>query len=62
LQRHLEFRILVPAHHLQQLIARQHQLGDHRHQLLKGVDVHPDRLVGELGVGAAFVVLELLFG
>ena len=49
LQRRLEFRILVAAHDLEQLIARQHQLGHHRHQLLERIDGDADRLAGGLG-------------
>ena len=45
LQRHLVARILVPAGDLQELVAGQHQLRDHRHQVLERVDAHPDGLV-----------------
>ena len=48
LQRHLELGVLVAAADLQQLIAGQHQLRDHRHQVFEGVDIDPDRLVGDL--------------
>ena len=50
LQRHLEFGVLVAAGDLQELIARQHQLGDHRHQMFERVDIDADRLVGDLVV------------
>jgi hypothetical protein len=55
LQRRLELGILVPAHDLEQLIARQHQLGDHGHQMLERVDMHVDRLAGDAVVGALVV-------
>ena len=51
LQRRLELGILVAAHDLDQLIAREHQLRDHGHQVLERVDVHADRLVGDLASG-----------
>ena len=47
LQRRLEFGILVPAHDLEQLVAREHQLRDHGHQLLERVDGDADRLVAD---------------
>jgi hypothetical protein len=37
----------VPTHDFQELIAREHQLGDHRHQVLERVDVDADRLVDD---------------
>ena len=49
LQRRLEFRILVAAHDLEQLIAREHQLRHHGHQLFERIDGDADRLVGGLG-------------
>ena len=45
LQRHLELGIVVPAHDVEQLIARQHQLRHHRHQVFERVEVDADRLV-----------------
>ena len=48
LQRHLEFRILVPPADLEQLVAGQHQLRDHRHQVLERVDIDADRLIRDL--------------
>ena len=48
LQRHLELGVLVAAGDLQQLVAGQHQLGDHGHQMFQRVDVDADRLVGDL--------------
>ena len=48
LQRRLEFRILVAAHDLEQLIARQHQLRHHGHQVFERIDGDADRLVGDL--------------
>ena len=47
LQRHLELGIVVAPGDLQQLIARQHQLRHHRHQVFERVDIDPDRLVGD---------------
>ena len=44
LQRRLELGILVPADDLDELVAREHQLGDHGHQLLERVDMDADRL------------------
>ena len=48
LQRHLELGVLVATGNLQQLIAGQHQFRDHRHQMFEGIDVDPDRLIGDL--------------
>ena len=48
LQRHLELGVLVAAGDLQKLVAGQHQLGDHGHQMFERVDVDADRLVGDL--------------
>ena len=48
LQRHLELGVLVAAGDLQQLVAGQHQFGDHGHQMFEGIHVDPDRLVGDL--------------
>ena len=48
LQRHLELGVLVAAGDFQQLVAGQHQLGDHGHQMFERVDVDADRLVGDL--------------
>ena len=48
LQRHLEFGVLVPAHDLEELVAGEHQLGDHGHQVFERIDVDADRLVGDL--------------
>ena len=55
LQRRLEFGILVPPADLEQLVAREHQLRDHGHQVLERVDMHADRLVRDLAVGALVV-------
>jgi hypothetical protein len=49
LQRHLEVGILVPAHDLKQLIARQHELRHRRHQMIERIDADADRMVGEFG-------------
>ena len=51
LQRHLEFGFVVPAHDVEKLIAGQHQLGHHRHQVFERIDADADRLAGDLGVG-----------
>jgi hypothetical protein len=48
LQRHLELGVLVAAGDFQELVAGQHQLGDHGHQMFERVDVDADRLVGDL--------------
>ncbi len=48
LQRRLEFGILVAAHDLEQLVAGQHQLGHHGHQLFERIDGDADRLAGGL--------------
>src|SRR5438874_1370473 len=48
LQRHLELGVLVAAGDFQKLVAGQHQLGDHGHQVFERVDVDADRLVGDL--------------
>ena len=47
LQRHLEIGIFVPAHDLEKLVARQHQLRDRGHQMIERVDADADRMVGE---------------
>ena len=44
LQRPLEFGIFVTAHDLQKLIAGEHQLGNHRHQMFERIDCDADRL------------------
>ena len=49
LQWRLELGLLMAADDFEQLIAGEHQLGHHRHQLFEGVDCHTDRLVGALG-------------
>ena len=46
LQRRLEFGILLPARDLQELIAGEHQLRHHGHQVLERVDGDTDRLTG----------------
>ena len=53
LQRHLEIGIVVPAHDVEKLIARQHQLRNHRHQVFERVEVDADRLLRGLGLRAA---------
>ena len=58
LQRRLEFGIVVAAHDLEQLVARQHQLRHHGHQLFERIDGDADRLVAAFGV---VVVLRRLF-
>ena len=59
LQRHLEFGVLVAPRDLEQLVAREHQLGNHGHQLFQRVHVHADRLVGDLRL-VLVVFLEAL--
>jgi hypothetical protein len=51
LQRHLELGVLVSARDLEQLVAGEHELRHHRHQVLERLDIHPQRLAGELGFG-----------
>ena len=46
LQRHGELAVLVAAHHLQQLVAGQHQLGNQGHQVFEQFDVDADGLGG----------------
>ena len=44
---------------LQELVAGQHQLGDHGHEVFEGIDVDADRLVGDLvGFGDGHVGLR----
>jgi hypothetical protein len=50
LQGRLEFGLFVLADDFEQLIAGQHQLGHHRHQVFKRIDGHADRLTGALAV------------
>ena len=57
LQRHLELGIVVAPGDLQQLIAGQHQLRHHRHQVFQRVHVDADRLVGDL-VGLGHIDLD----
>ena len=61
LQRHLELGVLVAAGDLQELVAGQHQFGDHGHQMLQRVHVDADRLVGDL-VGLGNFHLDNRFG
>ena len=56
LQRDLEFGIVVAAGDVEQLVAGQHQLGHHRHQLLDGIDADADRLVGDARFGMIVAV------
>ena len=44
----LNSEFLVTAHDLKQLIAGEHQLGHHRHQLFERIDRYADRLTGGL--------------
>ena len=56
LQRHLELGVLVAPEDLQELVAGQHQLRHHRHQMFQRVDIDADRLVGDavaFGVSAS---------
>ena len=61
LQRHLELGVLVAARDLQELIARQNQFRDHRHQMFQRVHVDADRLVGDLVALGHFGVGGRLF-
>ena len=47
LQRHLEFAVFMVTDHLEQLIPRQHEFTDGRHQRFEQFDIHPDRLIGD---------------
>jgi hypothetical protein len=47
LQRDLELGIVVAAGDVEELIAGQHQLRHHRHQLLDGVDADANGFVGD---------------
>ena len=47
LERHLEVGIVMLAKDFKKLIARKDQLGNHRHELIEGVDADADRLVGQ---------------
>ncbi|MGY4343315.1 hypothetical protein ACVWW3_008221 [Bradyrhizobium sp. LM2.9] len=63
LQRHLELGVLVATGDLQQLVAGQHQLGDHGHQMLQRIHVDADRLVGDaVALGGRLVGRRLLRG
>ena len=45
LQRSVEFRILMPPPDLDELIARQHELGNHRHQSFERIEIDADRAI-----------------
>ena len=62
LQRHLEFGILVPAHDLKQLIARQHQLRHHRHEMFERIDADADRQPRDFFGALVFKLLSRLSG
>ncbi len=59
LQRHLELGVLVAAHDLQELVAGEHQLRDHGHQVFQRIDVDADRLRRDLAVELVLVALGL---
>ena len=61
LQWRLELGILVAPANVEELIAREHELRDHGHQVLERIDMHADRLVGDLAVGALVVAPRRLF-
>ena len=42
LQRHLEFGFLMAPHDFKQLVASEHQFGDHRHQIFQSLDIDSD--------------------
>jgi hypothetical protein len=44
LQRRLELGVLKAPHDFEQLISREHQLGNHGHQLFQSFHIHADRL------------------
>ena len=54
LQRHLEVGILMAADDLEELVARQHKLGNRGHEMVERLDMDADRVVRE--PLAAFVV------
>src|SRR5262249_28683634 len=43
----------MPAEHFEKLIAREHQLGNHGHELIERVDAHPKRMARRPRVGRA---------
>ncbi len=49
LQGRCEIAVLLAAQDLQQLVAGQHQLADHGHQVFEQVDMHADGLRGNAG-------------
>ena len=51
LQRHLELGIVVAAHDVEELVAGQHQLGHHGHQVFERVDADANRFAGDRGLG-----------
>ena len=61
LQRHLEFGFVVAAHDVEQLVARQHQLRHHGHQVFERIDADADRLAGDLVFGLVFGSVVGLF-
>jgi len=50
LQRRGEIGVLLGTHDLQQLVAGEHQLADHGHQVLEHVDADADALRGDRGI------------
>jgi hypothetical protein len=52
----------VAADDLEKLVARQHQLGDHRHQRLERIDVDADRLVGDPALELVVLALPRILG
>ena len=60
LQRRLELGVLVPAYDLQELVAGQHQLRHHGHQMLERLDAHPQRLMRDLAVAVVVFVIVLV--
>ena len=49
LKRHFELTVFMMANHLQQLVARQHQFTDGRHQVFEKFDINADGLIGDGG-------------
>ena len=60
LQRHLEFGLGLAARHVHELIAGQHQFGDHRHQMFERVDIDADRLACDFRLPARLGLADRL--
>ena len=53
-ERHRELVVGLSAHHLQELIAGEHQFAHHGHQVFEQIDADADVLIGDLRFGGAF--------